>query len=122
MRATLTACLLATLTVLATACGPTCQSTCSRFYDETECAAGPEGIPTEDAIVQCINICQDALQVTGPEVSPSDRRFNPELTSPLNTSPTLENEREASAWMDCVWTFSDDECYLLDQQYCAKIF
>lgn len=121
MRALLPASLLLAA-VLTTACGPTCQSTCTRFYAETECNAPPRGISADEAIPSCITICQDALQIAGPEPSPTDRRFDPTLTAPLNESPTLENEREAAAWMDCVWTFTDDECALLDQQYCAKIF
>jgi len=106
-----------------TACGPTCQSTCRRFYDPIECDATPRGLTSEEAIEQCISVCQNALQVTGPEVTADDRRFNPDFISPLNQSSTLSNEREAAAWMDCVWTFDDDECKTrLADQYCAKIF
>lgn len=122
MRAQATVWLLLALTALTTACSPTCQTTCQRFYDETECAAGPAGIPNDDAINSCLTICQDALQVTGEPVTTGDRRFDPQIISPGNISSTLENEQEAAAWMDCVASFADDECYLLDQQYCVKIF
>lgn len=115
--------LVASTALLASACGPTCQDSCRRFYDETECDAAPAGLAPEDAIAQCIDICQDALQETGPEVDPNDRRFNPELIVPASESPTLADEREAAAWMDCVWSFSDDECpTALEDQYCARIF
>jgi hypothetical protein len=122
MRATATACLIAAVAMLASACGPTCQDTCRRFYDETECNAPPSGIPSDEAVSSCTQICQEALQVTGEDVAATDRRFDPEITAPLNASTTLANEQEAAAWMDCVGTFTDDECYLLDDQYCAKIF
>jgi hypothetical protein len=108
-----------------TACGPTCQSSCRRFYgsDAGECGASPEGLPAEEAIEGCIDICQDALQVTGEPVDPNDPRFNPNFIAPLNQQATLSNEQEAAAWMDCVWSFSDDECFeKLDDQYCVKIF
>jgi hypothetical protein len=104
-------------------CQPTCSSTCTRFYAETECGAGPEGLPTEDAIQECVAICQEAVTLPGPEVVENDRRFNPDFTAPLDQSHTLDDEREASAWMDCVWSFTDEECHdRLDAQYCAKIF
>lgn len=110
-------------TILLAGCQPTCQSTCVHFYSDEECGAGPEGKPTEDAIQECIAVCQDALNVPGEEVDPRDRRYNPEFTAPLEQSHTLSNEKEAAAWMDCVWSFPDDECHdRLDAQYCVKIF
>lgn len=114
---------LLAMVTFASACGPTCQSTCRRFYEDEQCNAGPAGLATEEAIGQCQDICQDALQVAGPDVEPGDRRFNPDFVAPLNQSSTLETEREAAAWMDCVWSFSDEECpSRLDDAYCAKIF
>ncbi len=115
--------LLVIFAVLASACEPTCQDTCRRFYEDEQCDAGPDGLDNERAIEQCLDICSDALQVTGPEVDVRDRRFNPDFVAPLNQTSTLDSEREAAAWMDCVWSFSDDECpTALDDQYCAKIF
>jgi hypothetical protein len=117
---------LALLTVLSTACGqPTCLSTCRRFYapEPDGCGAAPDGLTTEDAIGQCTDICQAAIQIPGEPVDPNDRRFNPEVVAPLNETHALANEQEAAAWMDCVWTFDDETCPLkLDAQYCAKIF
>ncbi|HMV66255.1 MAG TPA: hypothetical protein PKA64_05355 [Myxococcota bacterium] len=107
------------------ACNPTCQSSCRRFYADAPdgCGAGPEGKPAAEAIDSCINICQDAMQITGEPVDPEDPRFNPLYVAPLNQQATLSNEQEAAAWMDCVWSFSDDECTSkLDDQYCVKIF
>ena len=107
------------------ACGQTCQTTCRRFYADAPdgCGAAPEGKPADEAIESCIEICQDALQVTGPPVDPNDARFNPNFISPLNQQATLSTEQEAAAWMDCVWSFEDDVCFeKLDDQYCVKIF
>jgi hypothetical protein len=115
--------LLTTTALLSTACGPTCASSCRRFYDQEACNAGPEGLATEDAIAQCTDICHSALQLTGPEPAADDRRFNPEFIAPATQQTTLANEREAAAWMDCVWSFSDDECGdRLGDRYCALIF
>jgi hypothetical protein len=122
-RPALAAPLLAVTLLALEACKPTCQSTCRRFYDPTECNATPQGVASEEAIEGCIDVCQDALQITGPEVDPDDRRFNPDFIAPLNQTSTLASEREAAAWMDCVWSFSDDECESrLGDQYCVKIF
>lgn len=122
MRRSLALALLVAPALLA-ACGPTCQSTCRRFYEQEQCDALPEGLPREDAISQCYDICQDALQNTGPAITEGDRRFNPELVAPPNVVSTLETEQEVAAWVDCVWSFSDDECHdKLDDQYCVKIF
>jgi hypothetical protein len=125
MRVAVTSCLLAAFSMFAMGCNPTCPDTCRRFYDETQCNAAPDGFSADDAIATCTKICQDALQVTGPDVdidSSKGRAFDPSRIAPLNESITLENERDAAAWMDCVASFSDDECSLLDQQYCVKIF
>jgi hypothetical protein len=107
------------------ACNPTCQSSCRRFYADAPdgCGASPEGLPAADAIESCIDICQDALQITGEPVDPNDPRFNPKFVAPLNQQATLSNEQEAAAWMDCVWSFTDEECPTkLDDQFCVKIF
>ena len=99
-RPALAAPLLAVTLLALEACKPTCQSTCRRFYDPTECNATPQGVASEEAIEGCIDVCQDALQITGPEVDPDDRRFNPDFIAPLNQTSTLASEREAAAWMD----------------------
>jgi len=113
--------LLATL--FASACGgETCQSSCLRFYEEEQCDAPPAGLSRSDAIDQCIDICQDALQVPGEPVG-DDRRFDPARTAGNTEDHVLDNEQEAAAWIDCVWSFTDDECpERLDDQYCIKIF
>ena len=114
---------LAMSSVVLTACQPTCQSSCTRFYSDEECGAGPAGQPTEEAIQTCISVCQEALQVPGEDVDSNDRRFNPDFVAQTNESHTLTTEREAAAWMDCVWSFEDDQCFeRLDAQYCVKIF
>ena len=111
--------------LLSTACKPTCQDTCRHFYADAPdgCGASPSGIPADEAISSCTEVCQNALQIPGEPVNPTDRRFDPERQALLSESNTLANEQEAAAWMDCVWTFSDEECPTrLDQQYCVKIF
>lgn len=114
--------LLLTVAAATQACQPTCQSTCRHFYDPIECDASPAGLSAEEAIESCIDVCQSALQIAG-TVEEDDRRFDPDFIAPLNQSSTLANEAEAAAWMDCVWSFSDDQCdSRLQDQYCVKIF
>ena len=115
---------LATVAFAATACGPTCAETCRRYHAEDQCDAAPQGLSAEEAIGQCVQICEAALVQTGPEPSARDPRFDPENISSATRSPQIENEREAAAWMDCVATFTDlQECReRLDDQYCVPVF
>lgn len=104
-------------------CTPTCSTTCQHYYEADQCDAPPAGLAREDAIAQCTNVCQDALQQTGPAPDPTDPRFNPAVISPPTKSPQITNEREAAAWMDCVWSFADDVCpSRLGDQYCVRVF
>ncbi|MGC6494047.1 MAG: hypothetical protein ACON5B_14520 [Myxococcota bacterium] len=115
--------LLVTASLMNTACGPTCAESCRRFYSEDQCDAAPVGKDANEAIAECTKQCQDALQVPGSPVSSNDARFNPNLRAPLNQSYELANEEEAAAWMDCVWSFSDEECPVeLENQACVPIF
>lgn len=103
-------------------CGPTCQDSCRRMYAEDQCDAGTAGLSTETVIGECTRVCQSALQVPGPDVDAADRRFNPEVLVPAGSAPTLENERQAAAWMDCVWFYDDDECQTrLPDGYCLRV-
>ncbi|MFM2162479.1 MAG: hypothetical protein RLZZ383_1991 [Pseudomonadota bacterium] len=107
------------------ACAPTCSATCRRFYAPPPegCDAPPESLTAEEAQAQCVAVCNTAMQIPGPAPSPTDRRFDPESIYLAGEVPTLANEKEAAAWIDCVWSFDDDVCHdKLDRQYCAKIY
>lgn len=106
-------------------CGPECRSTCERVYDDAQCGVTIAGADEGELIDDCERICNNALQVPGPAVDPSDRRFNPgaQVISSSAEDRELANENEAGAWIDCVWTFNDAECPdKLDDQYCISVF
>lgn len=115
------------------ACGDpkTCAASCDRFYAADQCDAAPAGIAQEEAIAGCTRECNAALQAPASDTDfdatdpwyENDRRFNPNFVAPLDKTHELTNDREAAAWIDCVWYFSDTECNeKLSAQYCAKIF
>ena len=126
MRALASTALLATVSFLATACGPTCQSTCERMYASTECDVAVPGLEAGTLISECTDICEDALKVTGPLSDDiNDYRFDPTRRTPIASEEerTLANESESAAWMDCVWTFDDVTCpEQLGEQYCVWVY
>lgn len=121
MRALFVVCLAS---VAAAGCQPTCTSTCNRYYAAEECGARPVGLTEDVAIRGCVQVCNDAMQQPGPAPSANDRRFVPTNISDPTRSPQIVNEREAAAWMDCVWSFeSREECAdALGQQRCVQVF
>lgn len=109
-------------TSLAAGCGPTCQSTCRRMYGTNQCQVVLPFAPNADPVNDCTRICQGAMEVPGDPVERNDARFNP-LTQYNGSNTSLANEREAVAWMECVWSFDDAECDVrLQAQYCALIY
>lgn len=96
-------------------CDKNCQNTCSRIYDASECGVVIPGVTTEALKRDCEAECETALKQAG-EMGD----YNPyNLRNPME-NPVLENERQAAAWMDCVW---DAECPELDPAsgICAPI-
>ena len=101
-------------------CGPNCQSTCAHVFDESECSIARPGIDSYEQIKNCVTACEYALSQPG-EIGDYDPD-RPNYSSNLE----LENERQAAAWMDCVWATApegsisgSDECRALDEGYCA---
>ena len=78
-------------------CGENCQSSCQKIYDPSECGVQIGGVTSTELTRSCISECQDALANTGPmgDYDPFTRR------DPLNPK-TIDNEKQAAAWMDCV--------------------
>ncbi len=79
-------------------CGENCQSTCRHVYDPSECGVVLPGVTPEELIKTCVNECEAALLRAG------DMRFDPNTTPAADDAWRLENEAEAAAWIDCVWT------------------
>lgn len=97
---------------LGTGCGETCNETCLRAYDEDECNVDTPGTRREDAIADCASQCRAALRQVGPVGN-----YNP-LNSGSLERVTLENERQAAAWMDCI---ADATCEQLQAGRCNPL-
>lgn len=97
--------------IAATGCGPTCQTACSRLYSPQECDIRVPGQPDwTDTYRDCVDECELALTLPGElgDYDPDERPTGGE-------SITLDNERQAAAWMDCV---EENTCERLNDGYC----
>jgi hypothetical protein len=99
---------------LAGGCSENCQNTCARIYSENECGIVIPGVKVADSVNQCQSTCETALKQAG-----SMGTYNP-YERHGSEPVTLENEKQAAAWMDCVWS---TDCELLDpaEGLCAPI-
>ena len=101
--------------VLAGGCGPNCQSTCQTIFDETQphCGIHIPGKAPEESISDCISACEYALQYPG-DVGD----YNPFEPNTTGASVTLDNEKQAAIWMECV---EETACPDIADGYCAPI-
>ncbi len=102
------------LVTLATACGPTCQSTCDRLYLESSCNIQRAGRTLDELIGYCMGECEAALNEPG-ELGD----YDPYERSGSGVSVTLGNEKQAAVWMECV---AAQDCSRLEDGYCAPIW
>ena len=105
-------------------CGPNCQSSCQRLYGAGSQTINGEGV--EDCGIQragrsqseltdtCLEECYGALDNPG-EVG----AFDPYHRAGSNESVTLDNERQAALWMQCI---SETSCENLQDGYCAPVW
>lgn len=100
--------------LLLTGCGPDCQATCNRLYQESECNIQSPGATRDALVTRCNQECEGALETPG-EVGD----YQPNEYTPANESVTLENDKMAATWMDCV---SATSCELLNDGYCAPVW
>lgn len=125
MRIAVSLSLVLGVAVLAAGCGPTCQQTCSRFYDEDQCDARPAGLTVQEAVSGCVEECAVALATPGPAANLRDPKWNPEVpyAGSASSADILTNVNEAAAWMDCVWAFEElGDCReKLDVPRCARV-
>lgn len=113
LRPVLTLAMVAVTSTLA-ACGPDCQSSCLKLYSENECDIQVPGVSREQLIQDCNTTCNNALESTG-EIRPE---YKPNEFTPSDKSLTIENDREAALWMDCV---DENACLKLEEGYCSGI-
>ena len=106
---------IAAVPLTAVGCGPTCQSTCNRLYQESECgiqAVGDDSVA--DLTSRCMDECENALEIPG-EVGD----YTPDEYTPSSETVTLQNDKQAALWMDCV---SETACEYLEEGYCAPVW
>lgn len=96
-------------------CGPNCQSTCERIYDQNSpnCGIRIPGTEVDDNIDDCIDACELALEQPG-DLGNYDP-FNPNTGG---AAVQLENEKQAAVWMDCV---ENTSCPDINDGFCAPI-
>ncbi len=78
-------------------CDKNCQNTCYRIYDPGECGIQVSGLSEQELKDTCVFNCTQALKEAGDMGT-----YDPYAPSP-NENPSLDNEKQAAAWMDCVW-------------------
>jgi hypothetical protein len=102
------------LSTVAVGCGPDCQSSCSRLYQSEQCNIQSPGSDQSELLRTCEDACEYALGRSG-EVGD----YNPTEYTPASVSVTLQNDKQAAVWMDCV---ADTSCEFLESGYCAPVW
>ncbi len=112
-RCLLSAALVVTSAV-AVGCGPDCQSTCNKLYQSEQCNIQSPGSDLTELLTTCMDSCEYALSRPG-EVGD----YKPTEYTPASVSVTLQNDKQAAVWMDCV---SETACDYLESGYCAPVW
>ena len=96
------------------ACGPDCQSTCNKLYQQYECGIERPGTSLNERVKRCMDECNSALEKPGPlgDYSPNEETSRSEDIN-------LENDQQAAAWMDCV---QNTACENLKRNFCAPVW
>ena len=105
---------LVVVSAVAVGCGPDCQSTCNTLYQSEQCNIQSPGSDQGELLNTCMDACEDALKQPG-EVGD----YNPTEYTPASVSVTLQNDKQAAVWMDCV---SETACEFLESGYCAPVW
>ena len=105
---------LGLISAVAVGCGPNCESTCGRLYQSEQCNIQSPGSDQEELITTCEDACEYALGRPG-EVGD----YNPTEYTPASVSVTLQNDKQAAVWMDCV---AETSCEFLESGYCAPVW
>ena len=95
---------------LTSGCGANCQMVCQKAFRADECNLKVPGETNQENLVRdCILECENALKSTG-----QLNGYDP--NTPLSGETyTLENEKQAAVWMDCV---NETACEFLDEGVC----
>jgi hypothetical protein len=105
------------LATAASGCGPNCQSTCNALYQDIGsggCDIQSPGSSRSELIQLCLDECEAALLIPG-DVGD----YNPLERTPSNVSVSLDNDRQAAVWMECI---AETSCEFLDDGYCEPVW
>ncbi len=106
--------------VLAAGCGPDCRSSCTKLYGNSSDAegvaqcdisvpgkSGDEG--RNELIAECESTCDAAMRQTGDMDG-----YDPNVKG-TSDDISINNEKQAAAWMDCV---AETSCINLGKGFC----
>jgi len=104
---------------LMSACGPDCQSTCSKLYSQAgECQFTSAGDPDgQKNYSRCMDECESALAVPGEAGD-----YNPQEKTPSSQAIELANDQQAAMWMDCVEEKACEKLKTSGGRFCAPIW
>ena len=96
-------------------CGPDCQSSCEKIFGDgpEECAIPIIGNSAQEMTRDCAAHCEQALQRNGDVGT-----YKPNDHTSGNDEVSLENEKQAALWMDCIELTN---CDFLNSGYCAPV-
>jgi hypothetical protein len=116
MKTTIGLTIAALTTLLASGCGPNCQTTCDRLYGSTgeDCAIARPNTTESDLKRTCRKACQDALSIPG-----ELEGYDPDERQGSSASVEIENDKQAAVWMDCI---AETSCEDLEKGYCAPVW
>lgn len=111
--------ILLVVSALLAGCGPDCYTSCEKLFGDSsgQCKIpipGKEGAAgREEMINSCVAHCESAMKKNGEigDYSPNERASGDDDIS-------LDNEKQAALWMDCV---AETSCPNLDSNYCAPV-
>lgn len=111
--------LLAPLAALAAGCGPDCRTSCEKLYGDAdgECninRPGYEGDAGAQELTQrCEADCESAMTKAG-----ELEGYDPNRKASSNEDISLQNEKQAALWMECV---EETSCENLQNGYCEPV-
>jgi hypothetical protein len=96
-------------------CGPDCQSSCDKIFGDQadQCGIAVPGKEASEMISECVAHCESAMKRNG-----DIGDYDPDERASGDDDISLENEKQAALWMDCV---AETSCDNLNKNYCAPV-
>jgi hypothetical protein len=106
--------LLVPVAALSAGCGPSCQNTCNKIYQPSECNIERAGRTPDQLVDRCLEECEGALANPGPLGT-----YDPQNSRGSADEFEITTDHQAAAWMDCVTATS---CENLQKNFCPPIW